>query len=77
MIEFSRWNGYETEREYLLGSKIAYVPLGEEAYGLIIVTPWCNIHLEEIPPYGGEPRYYGQYYGTIQEAIDFVKETFI
>lgn len=77
MIEFSTWSGYETEREYLLGSKIAYIPLGEEAYGLIIVTPPCNIHLEEIPLYGGEPRYYGQYYGSVEEAVEFIKKEFV
>lgn len=76
MLEFKNWKSGETEREYLNGTKIAYVPLGEEAYGLIVVTPWQHIHIEEIPLYGGEPRYYCQWAGTPEEAVKFIKETF-
>ena len=74
MIEFKRWGHSQTEREYPIGSKIAYIPLGGEAYGLIVVTPEGIIHLEEIPTYGGEPRYYGQYYGSVEESVEFIKE---
>ena len=70
MVEFNIWMECKTEREYPLGSKVAYIPLGEEAYGLIVVTPEGIIHLEEVPPYGGEP----QYYGSVEEAVEFIKE---
>ncbi len=75
MIEFKRWDHSQTEKnDYPLGTVIAYIPLGEEAYGLILCSPSGNIHLEEIPIYGGEPRYYGQYYGSVEEAVEFIKD---
>ena len=74
MVEFNIWMECKTEREYPLGSKVAYIPLGEEAYGLIVVTPEGIIHLEEVPIYGGEPRYYGKWYGSLVEAVEFIKE---
>ena len=76
MLEFKDWKSGETENEYLHGTKIAYVSLGEESYGLIVVTPRQRIHIEEIPQYGGEPRYYCRWHGTVEEAVKFIKETF-
>ena len=76
MIEFKDWGQYETEKEYYPGTKIAYISVGEESYGLIVVTPWQSIHIEEIPQYGGEPRYYCRWAGTVEEAVKFIKETF-
>lgn len=63
---------YETEREYPEGSLIYWHSLGEESYGLIIATPDGEYHTEEIPQYGGDPRYYKQVY-SLQEALDVVK----
>ena len=75
MVEFKRWDHSQTEKnDYPVGTAIAYIPLGEEAYGLIVVTPEGIIHLEEVPIYGGEPHYYGQYYGSVEEAVEFIKE---
>ena len=76
MLEFKDWKPRETEKEYLHGTKIAYVSIGEGAYGLIVVTPQQSIHIEEIPQYGGEPRYYCRWAGTPEEAVKFIKETF-
>ena len=76
MLEFKDWKSGETEGEYLHGTKIAYATLGEGVYGLIIITPWQNIHIEEIPQYGGEPRHYCRWAGTPEEAVKFIKETF-
>ena len=76
MLEFKDWKSGETENEYLHGTKIAYVTLGDGAYGLIVVTPWQHIHIEEIPLYGGEPRHYCRWAGTPEEAVKFIKETF-
>lgn len=76
MLEFKDWKPSETEKEYLHGTKIAYVSIGEGAYGLIVVTPQQSIHIEEIPQYGGEPRYYCRWAGTPEEAVKFIKETF-
>lgn len=74
MIEFRDWKPEETERTYLPGTKIAYVPLGEGAYGLILVTPWQVIFLEEVPQYGGYPRWMGLWHGTVEEAVKHIKE---
>lgn len=77
MIEFKDWDPSQTEGKYLQGSKIAYVPLGDGAYGLIIVTPWQYVHLEEIPPYGGFSRYDCLWHGTVEGAIEFMKKEWI
>jgi len=76
MLEFKDWKSGETEKEYMHGTQIAYVSLGEESYGLIVVTPWQKIHIEEIPLYGGEPKYYCQWLGDIEDAVNFIKKTF-
>ena len=73
-VKFCRWERHTTEKDYLTGSTIANIPLGEGAYGLIIVTPCGDIHLEEVPIYGGEPVYYRQWYGSLKEAIEFIRK---
>ena len=75
MIEFRKWDHSQTEKnDYPVGTAIAYISLGDGAYGLIVVTPEGIIHLEEVPIYGGEPHYYGHYYGSVEEAVEFIKE---
>ena len=34
MLEFKDWKSGETEKEYMHGTQIAYVSLGEESYGM-------------------------------------------
>ena len=77
MIEFKPWDRSQTELKYLHGSSIAYIPLGDGAYGLIVLTPWGKIHLEEVPLYGGEPCYHGEWHGSVEEAVEFIKKEFI
>lgn len=76
MLEFRDWKRSDTERQYLYGTKIAYISLGEESYGLILVTPWQTIHIESIPQYGGEPKYDCRWSGTVEEAVEYIKETY-
>ena len=37
MLEFKDWKSGETENEYLHGTKIAYLSLGEEAYETALI----------------------------------------
>jgi hypothetical protein len=77
MIEFGEYVSNETEREYPNNSKIAYVSLGEGAYGLIIVTPSQEIFIEEIPQYGGMPMYDGEWKGSVEDAVLYIKSHFV
>lgn len=74
MLEFKDWDRTQTDKIYPEGSKIAYVSLGEEAYGLIIVTSFQNIHLESIPLYGGYPVYEREWFGSVEEAVEFIEK---
>jgi hypothetical protein len=74
MLEFKDWDRTQTDKWYPNGTKIAYVSLGEGAYGLILVTPWQSIYLEEIPLYGGEPQYWDGWCGSVEEAVEFIKK---
>lgn len=72
MLEFKKWNGNETENDYPDGTEMHHVSLGEGAYGIILVAPDGTVYIEEIPQYGGYPRYVG-HVGSVEEALDIIK----
>lgn len=70
------WDQNCTEREYPKGSLMIYFSTGEEAGVIIICTPEPNFFLEEIPLYGGMPKFYGEF-SSIQQCLKVIKEELI
>jgi len=67
-LELEPWSYTNTEKDYPEGSLVYFKSLGEDAYGVVVFSPNGEFYLEEIPQYGGYPRYYGKV-PSLQEAL--------